>query len=121
MNWKLLVLFLCVISLSGCGWFGEREIVIQPLEPVTLNLPEISPVDLDSVEWKIITRDNQESVFTDLEKDGQDPVLFGLTDKYYESLSINFAKLRAYIKQQNKVIEIYKNYYEETEKLKEQQ
>ena len=56
-----------------------------------------------------------DEVFAKLEKDGIDPVLFGLTDKDFEMLAKNFAKIRNQLMQTNELLDQYKEYYEETE------
>ena len=38
---------------------------------------------MEKIRWIIITSENAEEVFAKLEKEGIDPVLFGLTDKDY--------------------------------------
>ena len=67
---------------------------------------------MEKIHWHIITSENAEEVFKKLEEDGIDPVLFGLTDKDYELLSKNFAKIRNQLKIQNDLIDKYKEYYE---------
>ena len=54
-------------------------------------------------------------MFKKLEADGIDPVLFGLTDKDFELLAKNFAKIRNQLKIQNDLIDKYKQYYESEE------
>ena len=54
-------------------------------------------------------------MFKKLEADGIDPVLFGLTDKDFELLAKNFAKIRNQLKVQNDLIDKYKQYYESEE------
>lgn len=70
---------------------------------------------MEKIHWHIITSENAEEVFKKLEEDGIDPVLFGLTDKDYELLSKNFAKIRNQLKIQNDLIDKYKEYYESEE------
>ena len=70
---------------------------------------------MEKIHWHIITSENAEEVFKKLEEDGIDPVLFGLTDKDYELLSKNFAKIRNQLKIQNDLIDKYKEYYETEE------
>ena len=48
---------------------------------------------MEKIHWHIITSENADEVFKKLEADGIDPVLFGLTDKDFEMLSKNFAKI----------------------------
>ena len=67
---------------------------------------------MDDVSWILITPNNAEKVWADLEKKKYDIVLFGLTDKGYENLSVNIAKIKQMVLQQKSVIAAYKNYYE---------
>ena len=67
---------------------------------------------MEKIHWHIITSENAEEVFKKLEADGIDPVLFGLTDKDFEMLSKNFAKIRNQLMQTNKLLDQYKEYYE---------
>ena len=67
---------------------------------------------MSKVNWILITEDNYADVFAELKDKNADGVLFGLTDDNYETLSKNFAQIRAYIIKQNEIIKQYKNYYE---------
>lgn len=51
-------------------------------------------------------------MFTRLEEAGIDPVLFGLTDKDFELLAKNFARIRNQLKITNDLLDKYKQYYE---------
>ena len=75
---------------------------------------------MDKLNFIIITSDNAEEVFAKMQKDGVDPVLFGLSDEDYEILAKNFAQIRAYIIKQNATLEAYKEYYE-SETVKDEQ
>ena len=70
---------------------------------------------MEKIHWHIITSENAEEVFKKLEADGIDPVLFGLTDKDFEMLSKNFAKIRNQLMQTNELLDKYKEYYEAEE------
>ena len=62
--------------------------------------------------WIIITSENAEEVFKRLEEEGIDPVLFGLTDKDFQSIAKNFAQIRNQLKITNDLLDKYKEYYE---------
>ena len=101
------------LSLSACGTPVKKiEVATAPLERVPLNLPNIDKVNLEDVSWVLITPENAEKVWADLEKKKYDIVLFGLTDKGYENLSVNLAKIRQMVLQQKSVIAAYRNYYD---------
>ena len=116
---RIILIILLAITLTSCT-FGERKIkFFQMEEPrAKLNLESPSPLTLDDLRWIIITSKNAEEVFAKLEAEGFDPVLFGLTDKDYETIAKNFAQIRSYLKEQNAILEKYKEYYEPTDKKK---
>lgn len=115
-----LILALSSIALTGCASFDlfggpsvkPIEVKTVAQDKVRLNLPEPSPLEPRKVEWFIITPENAEQVFAELEKKKYDVVLFGLTDDGYENLSLNMAELRAYILKQRALVKAYKEYYE---------
>lgn len=67
---------------------------------------------MEKVQWRIITPHNVQEVFQEMQNKGQDPVIFGVTEKNYKSMSTNFAQLRGYIIEQRQVLQKYKDYYE---------
>ena len=71
-----------------------------------------TPLELEKLQWIIITSENAEEVFKRLEEAGIDPVLFGLTDKDFELLAKNFARIRNQLKITNDLLDKYKEYYE---------
>ena len=77
-----------------------------------LNLEKPIPLVLEQLRWIIITSENAEEVFQKLEDQGIDPVIFGLTDKDFELLAKNFARIRNQLKITNNLLDNYKEYYE---------
>ena len=71
-----------------------------------------TPLELENLKWIIITSKNAEEVFKRLEEQGIDPVLFGLTDKDFQLLAKNFARIRNHLKVTNDLLDKYKEYYE---------
>ena len=110
---RIILIILLAFTLTSCT-FGERKIKIFQIEEprAKLNLESPAPLDLETLRWIIITSKNADEVFARLEAEGYDPVLFGLTDKDYEIIAKNFAQIRAYLKEQNAILEKYKEYYE---------
>ena len=74
-----------------------------------------TPLELENLKWIIITSNNAEEVFKKLEEQGIDPVLWGLTDKDFELLAKNFARIRNQLKITNDLLKEYKEYYEPEE------
>jgi len=77
-----------------------------------LNLEEPAPLSMTPSKWIVITRENYQEIFDELEKNNTDVVLFGLTDEGYEELVINFAQVRKYIILNRHILMKYKEYYE---------
>ena len=77
-----------------------------------LNLEKPTPLQMEQLQWIIITSENAEEVFKKLEESGIDPVLWGLTDKDFELLAKNFARIRNQLKITNDLLDKYKEYYE---------
>ena len=111
---KILITILITLFLSGCAGSNKKISLLTIEEPrAKLNLESPTPLTLEDIKWIVITSDNAEEVFKKLEEQGYDPVLFGLTDKEYEMIAKNFAKIRAYLKEQNAILEKYREYYDE--------
>jgi len=110
---KSILALILITLLAGCSQIKER-LMIKPkiVERPALVLQETRPVQSKNVEFVIITKENVDEVFSNLEKSGQDMVFFALTDNGYKALSLSVADMRRYIVQQNAVIKAYKDYYQ---------
>ena len=100
------------MSLTSCSSVKKLEIFKTEVEREKLDLKKPTPLELEKLEWIIITSENAEEVFNRLEEAGIDPVLFGLTDKDFELLAKNFARIRNQLKITNDLLDKYKEYYE---------
>lgn len=76
-------------------------------------MPAVDQLQLDAITWYIITETNGEEVFEKLEQKKFDPVLYGLTDKDYEALSLNITKIMKLVTQQKSIIAAYEKYYKD--------
>ena len=112
---NVLLLLILTTLLTSCAGVKTLEIFKQEVPREKLNLEKPTPLEMEKIHWHIITSENADEVFKKLEAYGIDPVLFGLTDKDFEMLSKNFAKIRNQLMQTNKLLDQYKEYYEETE------
>ena len=111
---NVLVFGLTVILLSSCA-AGVKVIdtytIEKKREPLALEDPK--PLDLQDIDWIIITKDNADEVFEKIKNDKNgDYALFALTDNGYEKLALNFADIRNKIAEQRQIILSYKDYYE---------
>ena len=100
------------MSLTSCSSVKKLEIFKTEVETEKLYLKKPTPLELEKLQWIIITSENAEEVFNRLEEAGIDPVLFGLTDKDFELLAKNFARIRNQLKITNDLLDKYKEYYE---------
>jgi len=105
-------LLILTIFLTNCSGVKQLEIFKQEVPRAKLNLEKPTPLELENLRWIIITSANAEEVFKKLEEQGIDPVLWGLTDKDFELLAKNFARIRNQLKITNDLLEQYKEYYE---------
>jgi len=101
------LVLLCI--LTSCAVFKPTPAL--DTKPA-LSLPDPQPIRLKNVEFIVIHKDNAEKVFSDLEKSGQDPVVFALTGTGYKSLAVNTLQIKNYVKNQRKIIRLYRKYYE---------
>ena len=104
-----------LIFLTSCSGIKQLEIFKQEVPRANLNLDKPTPLQLENLKWIIITSENAEEVFKKLEEQGIDPVLWGLTDKDFELLAKNFARIRNQLKITNDLLDKYKEYYEAEE------
>ena len=98
--------------LTSCSGVKTLEIFKKEVPRENLNLDKPTPLELENLKWIIITSENAEEVFKKLEEQGIDPVLWGLTDKDFEMLAKNFARIRNQLKITNDLLDKYKKYYE---------
>ena len=108
-------MLILTIFLTNCSGVKQLEIFKQEVPREKLNLNTPTPLELENLRWIIITSKNAEEVFKKLEEQGIDPVLWGLTDKDFELLAKNFARIRNQLKITNDLLEQYKEYYEPEE------
>ena len=111
---NVLVFGLIAILLSSCA-AGVKTIqtysIEKKREPLAIEDP--APLELQDIDWIIITKDNAEEVFEKIKNDKNgDYALFALTDTGYEKLALNFADIRNKLAQQRQIILSYKEYYE---------
>ena len=103
------------IFLTSCSGVKELSIFKEEVPRAKLNLEKPTPLQMEKIQWHIITSENAEEVFKKLEADGIDPVLWGLTDKDFELLAKNFAQIRNKMVETNAILDKYKEYYESEE------
>lgn len=111
MKLRALLLLLLSSTLVGCSF---TEAIIK--EPVVSTKPELiieppKQIIPRKVEFIVATPDNVSDVWKELGKKSKDKTLFALDDEGYEALSVNISEMVRYIKEQNIIIDKYKEYY----------
>ena len=119
--YRIIISILFIGLLTGCS-IGEKKLKIFKLEEPRQKLELVKPTmpELEKLRWIIITSDNAEEVFQKMEAEGLDPVLFGLSDKDFQLIAKNFAQIRAHLKNTNDLLDQYKEYYEPSDKKKDE-
>ena len=119
---SVLLSLILITFLTSCSSVKELSIFKEEVPRAKLNLDKPTPLEMEQIQWHIITSENAAEVFAKLEADGIDPVLWGLTDEDFELLAKNFAQIRNKMVETNAILDKYKEYYEsETEKESDEQ
>ena len=113
-SWLVALLVIPLLGITGCKTTTVK-VLSEPVNSVALNPPNIRDLELQGVKWFIVTPENIDEVFKELEEQNKDVVLFGITDDGYKGLALNLAQIRELLLQQQAIIKAYKEYYEETE------
>ena len=113
---NILLLGLLAVFLTSCG-SSVKEIQVSTVEvsKIPLNLPSLDPLQLQGVEWIIITKDNAMEIFEEIKSKGGEYSLFALTDTGYEKLALNFTDIRNRLAEQRQLLLSYQEYYEPLE------
>ena len=102
-----------LLILTGCSSQPRiLEVRTKPVEIVPLVLPEVDIIELGDIKFYVVNETNAQKVFDELLKKNYDPVIFGVTDVDYETMSVNQAKILQLVRQQKAVIVAYEEYYE---------
>lgn len=99
---------LSLILLSACS---AKPSALPPAR-IPLSLVDPAPLKMQKVQFVIINTNNAAQVFADLESQGLEPVVFALTGADYKALSTNINDIKSYLLLQQKIIILYKEYYE---------
>jgi hypothetical protein len=84
----------------------EPEYVTPP-KPI---VPKPDVLNLREIEFIVVTPENAEEVFANLDTD---KALIALTDEGYEKLSLNIGDIRALVQQYKTIISVYEKQWDE--------
>ena len=110
---NILLLSVLAVFLTSCG-SSVQEIQVTTVEvsKTPLNLPNPDPLQMQNVEWIVITKDNANEIFERIKSAGGEYALFAVEDTGYEKLQINFTDIRNKLAEQRQLLLAYREYYE---------
>jgi hypothetical protein len=113
---NILLLGLLAVFLSSCSEsVQEIQVTTVEVSKTPLNLPNPDPLQLQDVEWIIITKDNAMEIFDKLKAAGGEYALFAVEDTGYEKIQVNYTDIRNKLAEQKQLLLAYKEYYESEE------
>ena len=109
------VLALFLVGCAGTKVKPEPKVVIQKVieKKLPLNIPNPEPLNLDHVEWIIVTEENINEVWAQIQADNEGVALFALRHGDYEQLALNIADIKKLSGEYVIILKQYKEYYEE--------
>ena len=118
MNKVIILLSVMALFLVGCASNQvepTQKVVIQKVieKKLPLNIHDPEPLDLEHIEWVIVTRENIDEVWAQIEGDNEGVALFALRHGDYERLALNIAEIRAQLGEYVIILKRYREYYEE--------
>ena len=118
MNKVIILLPVMALFLVGCASNPvepTQKVVIQKVieKKLPLNIQDPEPLDLEHIEWVIVTRENIDEVWAQIEGDNEGVALFALRHGDYERLALNIADIRAQLGEYVIILKRYREYYEE--------
>jgi len=108
----LAVVVLFLVGCSSTPKVKEVAITTTAIEKLPLSLPNPQPLELQEVEWIIVTEENIEEVWQLLKDKNEGVALFALRHGDYERLALNIKDIRATIGEYVVVLKQYREYYE---------
>jgi len=112
---KIILAVSLALVFAGCSLMGEK---VKPVSVTTIaerppmyHPPLPMEVQMDPVDWEILTPDNMQ-LYLDNLKSGEAPrrAFYSLSSKEYEHLSMDIADITRYIKEVLGIIKFYRDY-----------
>ena len=113
--WLLPVMALFLVGCAGNKVKPEAKVVIQKVieKKLPLNIANPAPLELDHIQWIIVTEENIDEIWQQIKDDNEGVALFALRHGDYETLAMNIAEIRQLIGEYVVILKQYKEYYEE--------
>ena len=108
----LAVVVLFLVGCSSTPKVKEIAITSTAIEKLPLSIPNPQPLELQEVEWIIVTEENIEEVWQLLKDKNEGVALFALRHGDYERLALNIKDIRAQLGEYVIILKKYREYYE---------
>jgi len=114
---RIIPLLAIILLTSGC--FGSKIVDVKatPVERTIIHPNVPDQLSMRRVEWTVFNREKLEKLLADYPD--QEIVLFALSAKGYENLSLNMAEVIRYLKEQKNVIIYYRGAFLTTDEFVE--
>ena len=112
----IMLMVIGVLILGGCAskpTIKQIEVTTTAVEKLPLSLPNPAPLELQEVEWMIVTEENIEEAWALLTSKNEGVALFALRHGDYERLALNIKENRALLGEYIVILKKYREYYEE--------
>ena len=113
---QIILMVIGVMMLGGCAskpTVKQIEVTTTAVEKLPLSLPNPAPLEMQEVEWMIVTEDNIDEAWALLKSKNEGVALFALRHGDYERLALNIKEIRALLGEYIVILQKYKEYYEE--------
>ena len=113
---QIILMVIGVMMLGGCAskpTIKQIEVTTTAIEKLPLSLPNPAPLEMQEVEWMIVTEENIEEAWALLTSKNEGVALFALRHGDYERLALNIKEIRALLGEYIVILQKYKEYYEE--------
>ena len=107
-----------ILLLSACSGAKVVDIKATPVQQTIIHPPVPAQLSMRNVEWTVFNRAKIEKLLADYPD--QEIVLFALSAKGYENLSLNVGEIIRYVKEQKNVIIYYREILPEADSLLEE-
>ena len=112
---NIVLMVMGVMLLGGCSTapkVAQVNVVSKPIEKLPLSLSNPHPLELQEVDWMIVTEDNIDEAWKLLKDKNEGVALFALRYGDYERLALNIKEIRALLTEYTIILKKYKEYYE---------
>ena len=108
---KVLSILLVTILLTNCSTFKMPAKTVVKTEYIEKVIPLQShpkPLNMQNVEWYVVTEQNFDQFITKYKKDhGEEWVFYAISVRGYEAMALNMADIKRYLEQNQKLILYY--------------